>query len=342
MSWGSSLAWDSLLHGTPATEGSAGRTFQTYTFGNASLNSLQQPGQVRYYTQQQMNAVYRAMRMHPPVPPQPRTNFDAYEQKHRAINADVSEENEDMREGSGMLNKFLVGCDPEFVALDGMGRSINLADKIRAAGEIGYDHNGRVGEFRPEPTRGTYALTKKLQRLIRSSTVENLGASKLRAGAQVNRDVLGGHVHLGFPAPLATDAKVKALDLVTQVLEALDILPMNESRARRVAGHYGRFSDVRDSGGHMEYRTMASWLTDPKIAYLCLTAAKLAVCDPTGTCGTLKTTSSFNELVEWFRVYRTKDINARRALERVLSLGHAAIRVYPDVDFRERWRELGL
>jgi hypothetical protein len=92
----------------------------------------------------------------------------------------------------------------------------------------------------------------------------------------------------------------------------------------------------------MEYRTMASWLTDPKVAYLCLTAAKLAACDPKGTVENLSQTANFNGLIEWFRNYRTKDINARRALERVLSLGHKAIQVYPDVDFRERWRELGL
>jgi len=271
--------------------------------------------------------------------PQPKTGFGAYEEAHHAILT----EDEDMREGfTGMLNTFLVGCDPEFVALNARGTQINLAEHLSGDGEVGYDHGGRVGEFRPEPTRGTYALTKRLQRLIRSSSIEKLGAAKLRAGARVNRDTLGGHVHLGFPVPRSGDEKIAALDRVTGVLEALDILPMNECKSRREIGQYGRFSDVRDSRGHMEYRTMASWLTDPKVAYLCLTAAKLAACDPKGTVENLSQTANFNGLIEWFRNYRTKDINARRALEHVLSLGHKAIQVYPDVDFRERWRELGL
>jgi hypothetical protein len=254
-----------------------------------------------------------------------------------------AEEDEDMKEGfTGMLNTFLIGCDPEFVALDSSGAQINLGPFVRGDGEIGFDHGGRVGEFRPGPTRGTYALVKRLQRLINSDTVTRFSATKLRAGARAGHDTLGGHVHLGFPVPRSVDGRVAALDRVTGVLEALDILPASESKGRRELGAYGRFGDVRDCAGHTEYRTMASWLTDPKVAYLCLTAAKLAACDPVGTAENLPTSASFNNLVEWFRAYRSKDVNARRALDRVLSLGHKAIQVYPDVDFRERWRELGL
>jgi hypothetical protein len=310
-----------------------------------SISSWGQRNAPIFYTQEQVNMLYRQMgmqlRRHPRT--QPATGFGAYEEKHRVLNASTAEESEGMKEGfTGMLNTFLVGCDPEFVALNGNGGQINLADHISANGEVGYDHGGRVGEFRPEPTRGTYALTKRIQRLIKSDAVKCFNASKLRAGARVNHDSLGGHVHLGFPLPRGGDSRITALDRVTAVLEALDILPSEESKARRAGGGYGQFGQVRDSQGHTEYRTMASWLTDPKVAYLCLTAAKLAACDPKGTVDTLPANASFNQLVEWFRLYRTKDINARRALERVLSLGHKAIQVYPDVDFRARWRELGL
>jgi hypothetical protein len=298
------------------------------------------PEQVQMLYRQLYAISYASYRR--PRHPEPPTNFGAYEQAHRAINQDPSEESEDMEGFTGMLNTFLVGCDPEFVAIDSAGKQINLANYIRPEGEVGYDHGGRVGEFRPEPTKGTFALTKRLQRLIKSAPIEKLNANKLRAGARINRDVLGGHVHFGFPVSRSTPAQVAALDRVTQVLEGLDILPANESKLRRGGEHYGRFGDIRDSNGHIEYRTMASWLTDPKVAYLCLTAAKLAACDPAGTTTNLKTAVSFDNLIEWFRAYRTKDVNARRAVERVLSLGHKALQVYPDVDFRERWRVLGL
>jgi hypothetical protein len=270
------------------------------------------------------------------------TGFGDYEERHKSASTELLED-EGMKEGfTGMLNTFLVGCDPEFVALSQTGEQINLSRYLPDNGEVGYDHGGRVGELRPEATRGTYALTKRLQRLIKSTVLAGVPAAKLRAGARVGRDTIGGHVHLGFPVPRGGDSKIQALDRFTQVLEELDILPKAESEARRGAGNYGRFGDVRDCRGHLEYRTMASWLVDPRVAYLCLTGAKLAACDSTGTVESLPRAASFNELIEWFRRYRTKDINARRALERVLSLGHRALQVYPDVDFRERWRELGL
>src|ERR1700723_1207852 len=170
--------------------------------------------------------------------------FGAYEQKHQEILGKESED-ECMREGShGVLNTFLVGCDPEFVALNGSGQQMNLSAHLRPDGEIGYDHGGRVGELRPEATRGTYALTKRLQRLIRSNVIEGMKAAKLRAGARVNRDTLGGHVHLGIPVPRGgVPGIVAALDRVTAVLEALDILPASESRTRRETGAYGGFGD---------------------------------------------------------------------------------------------------
>jgi hypothetical protein len=314
------------------------RNYSMYTIGSNAL----------FYTSEQPAVLYQQMNMRPlrrqRIPEQPHTEFGAYEERHRAILTE-SAEDEGMKGFSGMLNTFLVGCDPEFAALDATGRQIDLSMYLGDNGEVGYDHGGRVGEFRPEPTKGTYALTKRIQRLIKSPAVAKLNASKLRAGARVNRDTLGGHVHLGFPVPRAQDGKIVALDRITAVLEALDILPAIECRSRRDTGNYGRWSDVRDSRGHMEYRTMASWLTDPKVAYLCLTAAKLAACDPEGTLENLSAKASFNDLIEWFRRYTRKpkdDANAERALTRVLSLGHKALQVYPDVDFRERWRELGL
>lgn len=282
----------------------------------------------------------------------------------------------------GMINNFLVGCDPEFVGLKEDGGVLNVEkvwlgnspteqqrDDFYKA-EIGYDHNGRVAELRPSPCKGTYALVKKLQKLIQSPRVEELlraGARKLRAGARAGSESLGGHVHFGFPRgddtlQLSADGnpiydpntgrylaktpdllvnKVKSLDALVRLLEHLDILPRDESIRRR-QGHYGKFSDVRDSNGHMEYRTMASWLFDPKVAFTCLTAAKIAAADPEGTLKSLTGVTSFQGLVNWIEKYQHKDSNARRLKEKVLDLGHPKVRVDPDVNLVERWRELGL
>lgn len=280
----------------------------------------------------------------------------------------------------GMINNFLVGCDPEFVGLKEDGGVLNVSkvwlgetptnEQMDAVykSEVGMDHNGRVAELRPSPCKGTYALVKKLQKLIQSPRVEELlkaGARKLRAGARAGSESLGGHVHFGFSQQMpsyARDAagntifdlatgslkihrpdenKIKSLDALVRLLEHLDILPRDESIRRR-QGHYGKFSDVRDSNGHMEYRTMASWLFDPKVAFTCLTAAKIAAADPEGTLKSLTGVTSFQGLVNWIEKYQHKDSNARRLKEKVLDLGHPKVRVDPDVNLVERWRELGL
>ena len=90
----------------------------------------------------------------------------------------------------------------------------------------------------------------------------------------------------------------------------------------------------------MEYRSMCSWLYDPKVAFLCLTAAKLAAADPEGTVDSLTRITSFDGLKKWIDRYRTKDSNARRVMEKLPE--HKMVQVSPDVDFRERWKSLEL
>ena len=267
-----------------------------------------------------------------------------------------------------MINTFQVGCDPEFVALDDKAKVINVA-RWNPEGEVGWDHTGRVIELRPKPCAGTFALVRRLQRLMKDEKLVKLAAKRFRAGASCAGEMLGGHVHFGVPILFKTtwpkghfytlpdgsnipqeplielEDKLKgtlsALDKVTHLLQHLDILPLNESTNRR-KGRYGKWGDIRDSGGHMEYRTMASWLYDPRVAFLCLTAAKLAAADPQGALDALKNVTSFEGLGKWIALYKSKDQNARRALEKVIDKGLKSVQVDPDVDFRERWEELGL
>jgi hypothetical protein len=264
-------------------------------------------------------------------------------------------------EEGDMLNDFKVGCDPEFILLGPGGRMKPASDYFPWTGEIGYDHGGRVAEFRPGPTLGIIPIMKKIQALVSraKAAVAHDGRVLFRAGALCNGESLGGHVHFGFPAfthahnnigtrngiPMNARgvATAAALDELTKALEHLDILPKNESQLRRTHGqNYGRFGDVRDCHGHMEYRTMASWLYDPKVAFLCLTAAKLAAVDPEGTKTALAGCDSFAKFKRWLETYENRDVNAKRASEMLLAGGLRTLQVDPSVDFGERWAELGI
>lgn len=267
-----------------------------------------------------------------------------------------------------LANDFLVGCDPEFVILDG-GKVMNLQEYLPKDGEVGYDHGGVEAELRPKPCKGTYALLKRLRTLILKDGSLNpkLSTYKWRSGATVaineKRNLtLGGHVHFGIlprgldPTDKAGekyDLRVKALDRTTKFLEALDILPRDECALRRDKGDiqnadqkYGRWGDVRNAndGKHIEYRTMASWLFDPTVAYLALTSAKLAAAAPQVALDTLKANNySYQNYLNFFELFRHKDTNAKRALEKLLDDKKVeTLHFDPDVHFRERWETLPL
>ena len=346
--------WEPYVY--PA-EGNVGSNIQYRTYTTGSSNFTLSEVQTKAY-QQMLNLV------HGPTESSPDLHSGLMVREYERLRKDkmkkIQVEKDLLKAGElegEMVNNFLIGCDPEFVAMDALGRTVHLDLEEE---EIGTDHGGRVGELRPKPSKGAFALTKRLQTLILSDTVKKIQASKLRAGARANEESLGGHVHFGMKMPgvkkvseayiadgqyvpakveQENPALIKALDRVTSLLEHLDILPLNESQNRR-KGTYGKFGDIRDSNGHMEYRSMCSWLYDPKVAFLCLTAAKIAAADPTGTLDALTRVTSFSGLQKWLNNYRTKDSNALRVLDKIPE--HKLVQVDPGVDFRERWRTLGL
>jgi hypothetical protein len=249
-----------------------------------------------------------------------------------------------MARKSNFLNAFLVGCDPEVVCVDAAGNQVHVDRTITKDGQIGWDHGGRVMEFRPTPHKGTYTLVKDIKELITGAPA---GIRKYRwlSGAYVKfpneaGESLGGHVWLDLnPNSAIQSTRVKALDRLTESLERLDILPRQECIVRR-RGKYGKFADVRTVQGdrpRFEYRTMASWMYNPATAFLCLTAAKMAAYDPEGAAKALKPEeASWKGLTEWLEGY-AEDCNVARLSEKVFPKGLKKVQYHPDVDVKEAW-----
>lgn len=253
-------------------------------------------------------------------------------------------------EGDAMVvNTFKVGCDPEFVVLDPPEALINVQGKLPRGGPVGWDHNGRVAELRPEPSRQAWLVVQRLQKLVKADPhVEPLRKYKWQAGALVHHedgmDTLGGHVHIDVPfgSPEA-GLMIPALDKFTEWCERLDILPQKDSAARREYVHphigqeYGKFGDVRESGGHLEYRTMASWLFDPKVALVCLTGAKLAAKYARDAYRVFtERKPSLGVLHSWFGGYAPRDTDAYK----VADVLRQAIALDTQADIKQVWSEL--
>lgn len=204
-----------------------------------------------------------------------------------------------MRPMRKIVNKFLIGSDPELLVLDKTGNSVpyipGIYPHISGTGTIGWDHGGAVLELRPPPSRLASTQVTRLKKLLQEASLA-LSGYKLRAGGTFQEKTLGGHLHFGVPynkffPTLNEEAKktVSQLDAIVMELEALDILPKEEAKARRAIGaanmatlHYGEFGDIRESGhdNHLEYRTPPCWLHHPQVALVCLTLGKYAVWNP--------------------------------------------------------------
>jgi len=250
-----------------------------------------------------------------------------------------------------LANNFLIGCDPEFIGLDKDGKHLNFSTHLSKGGSLGWDHNGDVLEIRPRASKCAFTLMKRMKAILNAAP--DLQGGKFRAGAYFTTPTrpltLGGHVHLDLPylpKDLDDRTRVLALDELTSLYEKLDILPKAECEKRRtsdlgtglVGGGFGKFGDVRDDKGHIEYRTMASWLFHPRTAYLCLTGAKLVAAHPREALAILLSDKPSERLItKLFASFEARDDDAKRVMEKIIE-PRKNLQSYPDTSIQESWK----
>lgn len=186
-----------------------------------------------------------------------------------------------------------VGCDPEFVVLDQNDRPIRFSfDHTDTHGNVGIDHGGSVGEFRPKA--GTPAeVTENLKALITTFNKRYLTLNnyKMVAGGGKGYFVdMGGHIHFGgltFDQNYisVTRQRNRYRSPVTpttndnRLICALDFFIGRRMKkvqgGRRSSGHYGKPSDIESKTWGFEYRTPPSWLTEPALTEAVLALAHL-------------------------------------------------------------------
>lgn len=236
------------------------------------------------------------------------------------------------------LQDITLGCDPEFVGyLD--GKRINFEYVLPGFdGQLGYDHGGRVAELRPPPAKFARTIIKRLRAIMQGAPAAARVASWKGGAVASNPDTaLGGHIHLGVDYQTWQHALVPALDALTTQMFKLDILPDQDNKGRERLG-YGQMGDTRTAMRGtcrvLEYRSMCSWLFDPKVAMLALTGAKLAAADPSFATETLKGPASHKKLHAFFEKWRDNS-DAKYCCEQILS-GKPLV-AKPDRDIQEAW-----
>lgn len=275
----------------------------------------------------------------------------------------------------GHINTFRIGCDPEFSLLDKDG-FIKYASYCTSAksDDSGYSYNpigtdaGGVVELRPEPSYTVQGLLVNIKKMLDDPTMNrHYKDYKWRGGALVEaksrcegrviveKQALGGHVHLELPfkgyhgiPDRVFDTRVQACDAVTIVLEELDILPKEECKRRQAVG-YGKYGQVYHCGAatftRMEYRTPCSWLFSPNAAYITLTSIKLAAAMPEVTINKFTNLTTelqrWEAMVEYFRLFRAVDSDAHYVYHKIFKGKRLdnlnRLKAQPDVDIKVAW-----
>lgn len=270
-----------------------------------------------------------------------------------------------------VLNKFWLGCDPEFVVLEGRrAREIereygHLFPPNRG---IGFEVAGcgRVLELRPRPSRVALLLVERIRRQLHAlQGFLPPGHRKFawRSGGHYLHFPLGGHIHFGWPKSTCPSSSaflashLQALALVTRTLYRANVLSQRQA-TRRLALGYGDLFNHRPQdyyfrpckpvaklpplwGRGWEYRSLNSWLESPQQAHVCLAVCKLALVKPPFTqeffAYSGETRFSALELLRsFFKFYRNQDSDAESAHETLKTpvrtwAGHRA------TDFKVAW-----
>lgn len=236
-----------------------------------------------------------------------------------------------------LVNTFKVGADPELVLLDPPQIVNGAVRGVETAGYFGFDHGGYVVEPHPTPDLSVRQVCKNIRtsldymHYLWPNLKFRAGAYYEAAGAR-NQMYMGGHVHLDIRA--FTPDQIAAMDSFTASLEHLDLLPRVECARRAEGGFYGKKGDIRAEHGHVEYRSMCSWLFDPKIAMLCMTGAKLAAINPAALPKKLFTSKA--RLTSWFEGYKEADDDVRWMFDKGYFEG--SLVADPDASVKTAWK----
>jgi len=218
-----------------------------------------------------------------------------------------------------LVNRFMVGADPEFTLADGIGKLVHANTfKLHVGLAFGADLAGRPVELRPAPSRFALDVLASILTELRwmALTVPKIRECQWFARPYVEHDGIGGHVHFGRKRLDKRDREVNGLDRLASMLTALDVFDRRAVQQRNEDTVYGKFGDVRDQAHGYEYRTLPTWLSSPWLAYLTLVLSKLAVYDPMLIEKSVPSKGTLRNLLAFYKGLDDDAMIAYAALER--------------------------
>lgn len=192
---------------------------------------------------------------------------------------------------SKSVKDIMYGADPEFLLFDNNGNVIRANNVLNYSGHLGCD--GAMAEIRPIPSPDVLTLVKNMRDIFNNSP-EDIQTYNWICACYHKDDVrdypVGGHIHIGNPAKIAsmpTNKREYLFRTMNKILDELLAIPMikldgtDDGCARRTKckmGKYGYFGEYRTCDGRLEHRTLSGmWLLHPSLARAVIGTAKAIV-----------------------------------------------------------------
>lgn len=178
---------------------------------------------------------------------------------------------------------FKVGADPEFGFLSAAGESVNASSVLRANTRFGLDGCEAIAEMRPLPSINPSQVVHNLYTDFTKGFERNEAIRDLtwKAGSNAGGEyAIGGHIHFGIHSAVAYKLFGERDSYYRELTHYLDCYLAQVTRliedpkeiSSRLDSEYGYLGDYRSNSHGLEYRTVGSWLTSPRVAegVLCL------------------------------------------------------------------------
>ncbi len=167
-------------------------------------------------------------------------------------------------------NEVVLGCDPEYILQDSLGKLVLASKYLPKYGSAGCDriwtNNDRtqlpLAELRPIPSKEPRQLVLNLYKcfLISSKKITDRQLKWLAGAMPIKNYPLGGHIHLSNIS--VNSFLLRALDNYLTI--TITLFEDKKGISRRP--QYGFLGDYRDKyHSGFEYRTLPSWLVSPTI-----------------------------------------------------------------------------
>lgn len=251
----------------------------------------------------------------------------------------------------GHVNRFMVGCDPEFAFVpqdrESLGTYLHAEHLGFGMGScFGADMNRRLVELRPVPSRSVLRVVASTLATLRYMTQVCPDTLQMawRTGAKYKNDGIGGHIHFGRKVPMRA-AEIVNLDLLLEFLIRCGVFDKGEAEARMAGTPYGRHGDMRRQAYGYEYRSFPSWLESPRQMFLVLTLAKLVVYGAKTAHGLAvgeqivagREHLALSRIKQYLEPFLSRDIDARLLYQNLELFGLPQSNAVSRRDFRAYW-----